>query len=256
MAVTPYAWLISSANDARRECSPDGKTLAFIRGRPLAAAIVLESLDPSGKETEIANASRFDSLTWSPDGVSLIVSQDFGEAGNRRLRVLNTNTRDWRDLVIPPPGSRGDMRPAFSPDGRRVAFVRRRDQGSSDLFVAEIDSSLKLRGAPRQVTHRGDRIEAVQWTPDGHDLVFVAGPLINGSIWRVRADGGEPSAMLVGAGRIESVAIPRHEWKLAYSTHLSDTNIWRLRLDSTGFGCWILVKRPISSMTASIPHSN
>jgi len=61
-----------------------------------------------------------------------------------------------------------DQSPAWSPDGRRIAFVRYPRYGESDLYVTEIDGATEvaLTDDPEEDTHP-------VWSPDGSGIAFV-----------------------------------------------------------------------------------
>jgi TolB protein len=63
------------------------------------------------------------------------------------------------------PGLDGD--PAWSPDGRRVAFLSRRD-GKQEIYVVNADGS-----GLRNLTRSPDHEFAPAWSPDGRKIVFV-----------------------------------------------------------------------------------
>jgi imidazolonepropionase-like amidohydrolase/Tol biopolymer transport system component len=87
-------------------------------------------------------------------------------------------------------GNGGSVRPTPSPDGKRIAFVRR-EGGKSKLYVKDLAS-----GAERKVYDALDQdvqetwavtgvYPNMAWTPDNRSIVFWAG----GKIRRVDADG-------------------------------------------------------------------
>ncbi|BDC49799.1 hypothetical protein F183_A21150 [Bryobacterales bacterium F-183] len=229
----PVKVVADPASDDEPRVSPDGSRLAFIRlFADDESAVMVRNLDSERSETELGRATEFGSLTWSEDGRFVGASQFRDSAGGTTIRVVDTKTRQWRDLVTPAPETLGDDNPTASPNGRQLAFVRKWTQHSADIFVVEVDASLGLLGAPRRVTYEQERIDSLQWTPDGRDLVYVAGPLGNGSLWRVSAAGGKRASLLSDTLHFESIAIARDRWLLAYSVHLSNSNIWRLDLDN------------------------
>jgi WD40-like Beta Propeller Repeat/Lysyl oxidase len=77
---------------------------------------------------------------------------------------------------------RGAVDPAWSPDGRRLAFVAPGAGGAGDVFVADAD------GTHRGRITRTDRVaeRSPSWSPDGRHLVVERG----GRLVIVRADGG------------------------------------------------------------------
>src|SRR6266536_5490843 len=64
-------------------------------------------------------------------------------------------------------GAAFDERPAFSPDGSRVAFVSDRG-GSRGIWIVASDGGAPALLAPAQV------LDALTWSPDGKWIVFAA----------------------------------------------------------------------------------
>jgi hypothetical protein len=91
-----------------------------------------------------------------------------------------------------------DAEPDWSPDRRRIAFVRQEpDARSSSLYVVRRDG-----GDLRRLT-TGDRVVAMPaWSPDGKRIAFASSPLAGGSfdIWLVDAEGGGLRRVTKGAG--------------------------------------------------------
>jgi hypothetical protein len=83
-----------------------------------------------------------------------------------------------------------DSDPDWSPDRRRIAFIRQDpDQRSSSLYVIRRD------GGGLQRLTRGEQVVAMPaWRGDGRLLAYAASPLAGGSfdIWTIAADGGTP----------------------------------------------------------------
>jgi len=78
----------------------------------------------------------------------------------------------------------GDVQtPAWSPDGRKLAFVSRRD-GNSEIYVMNADGSAQenLTRQPANDGHPG-------WSPDGRKIVFVSRRDGNSEIYVMNADG-------------------------------------------------------------------
>jgi hypothetical protein len=78
--------------------------------------------------------------------------------------VQGDTTRRWLTT-----GTTSSSFPRFSPDGRRVAFIRE-DGASANLFVAGTDS-----GAPQQLTFLDDRVAGPTWSANGDRIAFCHG---------------------------------------------------------------------------------
>ena len=230
----PVRVVDNPAIDDEPKVSPDGRTLAFIRGFPLQRALILKELEGRGTERELGRSVEFSSLSWAADGQTIAVARFQGIEGGTEILSVNIKTSEWKQLVRLKPGVLADDNPTVSPSGGQLAFVRKWYQGSADLFVVDVDSSLQPRTEPRQLTNTGERIDAVQWTPDGQGIVYLAGPLGRGSLWRIPASGGARVAVLPDLNRFESIAISPKAARLAFSVHRSDSDIWRLSLVEHG----------------------
>jgi tricorn protease len=89
----------------------------------------------------------------------------------------------------------GETAPAFSPDGKWLAFTGRYD-GNADVFVMPVAG-----GEPRRLTWHPAYDAALGWTPDGESVLFVSArrhPHGNGEIFRVPFAGGDPEVIAIG----------------------------------------------------------
>ena len=78
----------------------------------------------------------------------------------------------------------GDVQtPAWSPDGRKLAFVSQRD-GNSEIYVMNADGS-----AQENLTRQPASDSHPSWSPDGRKLVFVSRRDGNSEIYVMNADG-------------------------------------------------------------------
>lgn len=89
-----------------------------------------------------------------------------------------------------------DSDPDWSPDRRRIAFVRQDSGGrTSSLYVIRRDG-----GGLRRLT-RGEQVVAMPaWSGDGRRIAYAASPLAGGSfdIWTISLDGGRPKPQATG----------------------------------------------------------
>jgi len=122
----------------------------------------------------------------------------------RGLAKLVVSSRDGDlyvgDRAITADGT--DTEPDWSPDRRRIAFVRQdRGRRSTSLYVVRRD------GGGLQRLTRGEQVVAMPaWRGDGRLLAYAASPLAGGSldVWTVDPAGGKP--LRFAAGPTEQVA--------------------------------------------------
>ena len=85
-----------------------------------------------------------------------------------------------------------DAKPAWSPDGRRIAFVRRNQNSIGDVYLMDADGSNVVRRAPGfKSPYEGDSFgfRSPAWSPDGRMLAVDHGDCIyNCDIYLLRAD--------------------------------------------------------------------
>jgi Tol biopolymer transport system component len=140
--------------------SPNGRTIYFGR--------YLVSTDGSG-----ARRLPYVPLTavWSPDGrriayVRRVRTRPSGpDYGNREIYVMNADGSGQRRLTH---SAAYDAEPAWSPDGRKIAFRSGRD-GNREIYVMNADGNGK-----RNLTRNPARDGSPSWSPDGRRIAFVS----------------------------------------------------------------------------------
>ena len=158
--------------------SPDGRQIAFLRGHPPAGKkmglyliTALGGTERKLAETRVPFTYLLGTcLAWSPDSRWLAVC-DWAEdsPGPLSLFLLSVDSGERRRLTTPLEGSNlGDLLPAFSPDGRTLAFSRF-GSASSDLYLLDLDEDLNPQGEPRRRTFMEQLIFG-QFTSDGRDI--------------------------------------------------------------------------------------
>jgi Tol biopolymer transport system component/imidazolonepropionase-like amidohydrolase len=193
-------WLVPSAGGAPRRLtssrigyfihaapawSPDGREVIHAAGPGLVRVdaltgeerlLRLDSVPPP--ESHAWYASRPGFPAWAPGGGRVAFVHAQGGGG---IWEVDGDGRELRRLT--PEGVRA-AGPAYSPDGRRLAFFARDSAGRNQLWIQELagDSARQLTNHNEVITLRA------RWTPDGTAVLYSA----EGGLWRVGVTGGEP----------------------------------------------------------------
>jgi TolB protein len=166
-----------------------GSKIAFIREPRGGYAGVLWVMNPDGSgQRELGPA--FPELDWSPDGQKIA----FTTWGDRRgpggtnptdIYVTNADGSGRERLTT---HSSFETSPAWSPDGRTIAFVSGRE--GAGIYVMSADGTDQ-----RLLTRAGvaGYLGRLAWSPDGQKIAFTvalsSGPDGNLEIYVVNADG-------------------------------------------------------------------
>lgn len=119
---------------------------------------------------------------FSPDGATILVTSD--RSGTTRIWLMERDGTGARLLLPDEEASERD--PAWSPGGESVAFIRGRDGGGTDLWVAGADGS-GLRRITDDTASERDPI----WSPDGGSIAFMSGRAGHQDVWIVELGSGE-----------------------------------------------------------------
>jgi Tol biopolymer transport system component len=170
---------------------------------------------------------------WTPDSRALIVPDQDGSSP--RYALYRISMADGSRSVWTTPGENstgdGDMNPAISPDGARMAFTR-----DGDLHLVGLDERSHVSGRPRAIAAAADlgRLWGLAWTADSQDLVVAAGPWPWARLFRVSGAGDRVQPLTsLGVG-VFAPAISPVGNRLAYLEWITAADIWRLRLDPQG----------------------
>lgn len=210
--------------------APDGKSIWFAMHGSLWELRIGENT-----ARERMHAREFlSSPEVSPDGKWLAYTADNHESINLMLLELASGR-----TVPLTTGRHINVDPAWSPDGKRLAYVSTEPNGYFNIFVVELDNGRKGRllqvttdhsfGRDRLYFGAQDLHIAPTWSPDGRELIFVSNrgvALGSGAVWRAPV---EADVMSSGRARMihkeETLYRTRPHWsadgkRIVYSSHL------------------------------------
>ncbi len=124
---------------------------------------------------------------WSPDGQRLVfispcpsmISGRFIKFPGSSLHVINADGSGMTALPLAP---EGDYDPAWSPDGKEIAFTSLKD-GHPQIYILNLVTNIRQ---PLSINSYDEKQPA--WSPDGRTIAFVRLYGTN-QIWIMSADG-------------------------------------------------------------------
>src|SRR5579862_961304 len=157
---------------------------------------------------------------WSPDGKSIaFTSNRTAEPDsnfNSYIWVVAADSADpAKSLVQVTTSPAEDLTPAWSPDGKTIAFVTQIDPKLFWYATYHLAVVAASGGEPRILTKNLDReVSAPRFSPDGRWIYFIAEDEGTQNLLRVAPGGGEITRPITGRRKVESYSIS-HDGTLA-----------------------------------------
>jgi Tol biopolymer transport system component/DNA-binding winged helix-turn-helix (wHTH) protein len=221
---TPLRVTSDAADDFSPVWSPDGRSLAFFReSQKERGTFIVPALGGTARKiftpmekTEWERGA----LSWSPDGTHLLFPDGKSSRAPSKIYSLDLANGNAKPITAPPSSWDGDASPAFSPDGKKIAFVRGIEGWIRDIYV--MDSS---GGVPVRLTFDDRIVSSVAWTADSGTIVFSSNRAGKDSLWSVPVSGGSPERLPIG-GDASNPTIAKEGNRLAYA---QSSSTWSIR---------------------------
>ncbi|HLW58788.1 MAG TPA: S9 family peptidase [bacterium] len=216
-------WQLTSAagKDTTPRWSPNGAQVAFISDRSGEKQVWVIGVE-GGEARQVTSGPLAPSeLAWSPDSGWLAVvakpqpkpgpdESDVRVISRLRYKLDGEGFWDgrWKQVLAVPAGG-GEARqltreecdhvnPAWSPDGRWVAYAANPDPNAdltnvTDIWVVAAEGE----GVPRRLTGGIGPVSVPAWSPDGTRIAYAGHDnacrgATNSAVWVVSASGGDP----------------------------------------------------------------
>jgi Tol biopolymer transport system component len=250
--------------------SPDGRSVAFVSNRDGQWDIYV-GLVTGGTLIRITNDSIVEARPrWSPDGTRLLfarlndaglydvwVAPALGGAARRlmtnghqpnwsfdgRSIAYNSEGAVWisettganpRAVTRPDP-VHTDSQPAFSHDGRSLAFVRRRFGTGGGPYGALVVVDV-ASGALKHLTRDDALALSPVWSPDDRFIYFTSsrGGALN--VWKIPAVSGETEQITAGQGDDTDIDLSGDGRRLIFSSFRVNVNLAEVSLEAASRG--------------------
>ncbi|MDX9733004.1 MAG: DPP IV N-terminal domain-containing protein, partial [Thermoanaerobaculia bacterium] len=193
---------VDVASDANElELSPNGKEVAFVaRGEVFVASV---EHGTTRRITDTPGQER--SVSFSPDGKSLLYAGERDGSWNvyRTDRIDPEETAFYNATALKESAvvatAAEEFQPAFSPDGKEVAFLEER----TTLKVVNLATGKSRVVLPGEMNYSyADGDQWFQWSPDGRSFAvqFLSPTRWSGEVGIVDAAGGKPVVNVTRSG--------------------------------------------------------
>jgi Tol biopolymer transport system component len=205
--------------------SPDGAWVAFAssRGRAFEESSLWITPARAGAEPiRLTEGPASDlSPAWTPDGRALVfASTRSGGIDLWRLALTEARTADGEPVRLTElPGE--ELSPSIAADGRIAFTLVEHDGDMARSRIAVLD------GKRIEDLTSGPADTGPAWSPDGATVAFTAPnlrsgerPGVDGDLWIVAGDGGDPTVVVDAADTDESGPVWSHDGRWLFATSI------------------------------------
>jgi dipeptidyl aminopeptidase/acylaminoacyl peptidase len=280
--------------------SPDGRYLSFLSSAGDAAGEVLMLLDRRGGEARSVYLAKgaVGDYRWSPDGSRLVLALKTASDAEKTPHPIVVDDLHFKQdedgylgvgsgghlflfdlaaekaVALTDDAASDDELPAWSPDGRQIAFVRTHSpgvdpDGREDIEVIDVPAAVSAgETAPQAAPHLlvrpfAPNAQQLAWSPDGRFVAYLQGlaPKLNAYIQDrlavVGAAGGAPRALSDPLDRAITSYVFTADSAALLATIEDDGSVYPVRLSLADGSVQRLVPGAfvVSDLTTAVGHT-
>lgn len=232
----------SAANEIRPVWSPDGHLFAFLRASSDGFDVVIKPVHGGpervvGRITNLMYGQPTENVlmiqgspgpAWSPGGGELAFTTGIEGTTARPIEVLTLNSGRIRVLTHPPSGSH-DFYPAYSPDGRWLAFCRWHSNSTSSVYLVPAEG-----GEEKRLTFANEDIRGLAWMPDGKSFLISSNRAGPHRLWLLDRETGRSRPFQAVGDSAREPSVSRDGRVIVYGDYSLRSAIWSLNLKTGG----------------------
>jgi eukaryotic-like serine/threonine-protein kinase len=181
--------------------------IAFASNRDGVPQIYLMNFDGTDQHAITSEADGACGPAWSPDGEQIAYISPCRERSAQNayegtsIYIINL---DGSGKISLPASAQGEFDPAWSPDGKLIAFTSLRD-GYQQIYTIDLATSRVAR-----ITNTSSDVSTRQptWSPDGQRIAYTVKRVGVLQIWQAAANGVNPGQVVRSNGSLYNDFLP------------------------------------------------
>ena len=127
----------------------------------------------------------------------------------------------------------GDYMPAFSADGRSLAFVRMSGWVVGEIYLLTLSTDYSAVAEPKRLTSDGRLATSPVWTDETRDILYVFAESNRRELRSIPVSGAGTSRRIsLLEDHVNELSTRGN--RLVYAREAHDSNIWRAEIGPTG----------------------
>jgi serine/threonine-protein kinase len=219
---------VDPSGGAGQFAASNSGTLLYMPGQSRGQVVWV---DRAGRITPVDSTwtGAFKDPALSPDGNRLVVAVTTTQGQQIWVKQLPRGP-----LTSITRGSGSAERPAWSPDGRRIAFIRRPGQSRSSIWIQRSDGS----ASAESLVVASRSIDEVAWAPDGRSVLYRVGGTGSRDLYAtsIPATGASRPVLTENFDELGADVSPDGHWFAYVSNESGRNEVYVRRYDDPGAG--------------------